>query len=289
LNHYRRDCAAAIDGTMPNGLGQPRSEIIRRYKEGKIQFLVKYGIATEGFDAPNTAFVVMGRPTKSLLVSTQMLGRCTRPLPNIVDGLPTAEERKDAIKVSAKPYATVLDFVGNSKIQVVTATDVLGGNYDVDVRNAADEIIGARGTGNALDALAKARASLLLEAEEARRRPIRNAVQATHLNYHLRDVDAFGPAPSRTSPRIRRGGATDAQIAVLVNLGVEQERAAGYSKKQAGVVIDKLRAQRCTIRQANTLRKFGFNPDKFNAQTASEQIQKIADSGWRFPPQEMAS
>jgi superfamily II DNA or RNA helicase len=289
LNHYRHGCAAAIDGTMANEPGQPRWEIVRRYKEGTLQFLVNYGIATEGFDAPNTAFVIMGRPTKSRLVYTQMLGRCTRPLPGVVDGLPTAEERKDAITASTKPYAIVLDFVGNSKMQVVTATDVLGGNYDVDVRNAADEIIGSRGTGNALDALAKARASLLLEAEEARRRPIRNAVQATQLNYHLSEVDPFGPAPVASRPRISRGGATDAQIAVLVNLGVEQEQAAGFNKRQAGAVIDKLRLVRCTVKQARTLRKFGFNPDEFNVETASAQIDLIKENGWRWLPQEMAS
>ncbi|HMF15039.1 MAG TPA: DEAD/DEAH box helicase, partial [Gemmataceae bacterium] len=237
LNHYRPGCAAAIDGSMPNEPGRPRWEIVRRYKEGSLQFLVNFGIATEGFDAPNTSYVIMGRPTKSRLVYTQMLGRCTRPITGIVDGLLTPEERKDAIKASGKPFATVLDFVGNSKMQVVTATDVLGGSYDVDVRDAADEIIGARGSSNALDALAKARASLLLETEELRRRPIRNAVQAAHVNYHLSNVDPFGPAPVVTAPRISRGGSTDAQIAALVNLGVDQERAVGFSKGQAGAVI----------------------------------------------------
>jgi superfamily II DNA or RNA helicase len=276
LNHYRPGCAAAIDGTMPNGPGQPRWEIVRRYREGSLQFLVNYGIATEGFDAPNTKF-------------TQMLGRCTRPLPGVVDGLPTPEERKDAIEASPKSCATVLDFVGNSKMQVVKATDVLGGNYDVDVRNAADEIIGARGGGSALDVLAKARASLLLEAEEARRRPIRNVVQAAHVNYHLRDVESFGPAPVASAPKISRGGSTDAQIAVLVNLGVDQERAASFGKRQAAVVIDKLRTQRCTVKQGRTLLKFGFNPDEFNVETASAQIDLIAKNGWRPLPQEVAS
>src|SRR5262249_34794393 len=55
LNRYRPGCAAAIDGSMPNEPGRPRWEIVRRYKEGSLQFLVNFGIATEGFDAPNTS------------------------------------------------------------------------------------------------------------------------------------------------------------------------------------------------------------------------------------------
>jgi superfamily II DNA or RNA helicase len=285
LNHYRPGCAAAIDGTMPNLPGQPRWEIVRRYREGSLQFLVNYGIATEGFDAPKTTCVVMGRPTKSRLIYAQMFGRCTRPLPGCVDGLPTPEERKDAIRASSKPWATVLDFVGNSRMQVITATDVLGGNYDVDVRKAADDIIGARGSSSALDALAKAKASMLLEAEEVKRRPIRNAVQATQVQYQLSDVDPFGPVQVSSPPRRSRGGSTDAQIAALVNLGVEQATAAGYGKKQAGAVLESLRSKRCTIKQAATLRKFGFNPDEHNWYTASAKIQEIADAGWKRPSQ----
>jgi superfamily II DNA or RNA helicase len=283
LNHYRPGCASAIDGTMAKGDGQPRTEIVNRYRAGELQFLLNFNIATEGFDAPKTKFVVMGRPTKSLLVYTQMLGRCTRPLPGCVDGLATAEERKDAIAASEKPSATVLDFVGNSKHQVVTATDVLGGNYDVDVRKGADEIIGAKTAGNVQDALEKARASMLLESEEQRRIPMRNAVAGAKLNYHLSDVDPFSGTPHQTIAKTSRGGSTDGQIAALVNLGVERGTAEGYTKKQAGAVIDSLRQKRCTEKQGKTLAKFGFNPAGFNAEQASQQIQAIADNGWKWP------
>jgi superfamily II DNA or RNA helicase len=283
LNHYRPGCAAAIDGTMAKGEGQPRTEIVKRFKAGELQFLLNFNIATEGFDAPKTALVIMGRPTKSLLVYTQMLGRCTRPLPGVVDGLLMPEARKDAIAASTKPYATVLDFVGNSKHQVVSATDVLGGNYDVDVRSAADEIIGVRGKANVQDALRKAKAGLLLEAEEVRRRPMRDAVTGAQIGYRLVDADPFGGADFAGPATTTRGGSTDSQVAALVNLGVSRADALGYSKKQAGAVIDSLREKRCTERQAKTLAKFGYDPREFNAQTASAQIQEIADNGWRRP------
>lgn len=282
LNHYRPGCAAAVDGTMARGENTPRTQIVERYKAGELQFLLNYGIFGEGFDAPATKFIIMGRPTKSVLVYTQQLGRCTRPLPGILEGLATPEERKDAIAASAKPFATVLDFVGNSMLKVVTATDVLGGNFDVDIRAGANKIIGARGNANVLGALEKARASLLLEAEEEKRRPIRNAVQQTDIAYSLHDVHQYSTVSRNGKPKTSRGGATDAQVAALVNFGVAHSTAISYDRRQAGAVLNTVRQSRCTIRQARTLVKFGFDPTEFNAITASEQITEIANNGWKW-------
>lgn len=284
LNHYRPGCAAAIDGTMAKGEGQPRTETVKRFKDGDIQFLLNFNIATEGFDAPGAKFVIMGRPTKSLLVKTQQLGRVTRPLPGVVDGLKTPEERQDAIAASAKPFATALDFVGNLRGDVATVTDILGGNYDVDVRKAADEIIGAqKGNANVLDALNKARASMLLEAEELKRRPMRNVIQKADVKYHVGDLNKFDGRNGHSKPSVKRGGSTDGQIAGLVNLGIDKDTAMQFGRKQAGAVLNKLRSQRCTIPQANTLKKYGINPAGMNYDQAHEQIQKIADNGWKRP------
>lgn len=285
LNHYRPDCAKAIDGTMGTGPDTPRAHAVSAYRRGELQFLLNYGVATEGFDAPMTAMVVMGRPTKSKLVYTQMLGRCTRALPGIVDAYPTPDERKDAIKASTKPFAIVLDFVGATKLGVCTASDILGGNYDVDVRDAADNIIGAKGQGNVRDALNKARASLLLESEEQKRRPIRDAVAKMKITYHVGNAGSIGTNGTQNGRKVKtsRGGATDGQVAALVNLGVDKATAQGYSRKQAGAVTKDLMAKRCTERQAKTLRKFGFDPKQFNTAKAHKQIQAIADNGWKWP------
>ncbi len=283
LNHYRPGCAAAVDGTMGKGEGGERTEAVRRFKGGDLQFLLNFNIATEGFDAPRTAMVVMGRPTKSQLVYTQALGRCTRPLAGIVDGLETPEERKDSIALSDKPFATVLDFVGASRLGVVTASDVLGGNYDVDVRDLADDIVGASRNQNVREALEKARTSMLLAADEERRRPMRNAIGEVTLAYKITDAGGFNGTGPGEKQGTSRGGATDAQVAALVNLGVNRDTALGYSKRQAGVVMDALRESRCTVKQAATLRKFGYDPDEYNVEGASAIIDAIAANGWRRP------
>jgi hypothetical protein len=55
------------------------------------------------------------KPTKSLLLYTQQLGRVMPPLPGTVDLIAAnAVIRKDAIAKSRKPFAIALDFVGNA-------------------------------------------------------------------------------------------------------------------------------------------------------------------------------
>lgn len=57
-----------------------RARRIRRYKsnaDGKIVML-NYGVLTTGFDAPRTSCAIIARPTRSLVLYSQMVGRATR-------------------------------------------------------------------------------------------------------------------------------------------------------------------------------------------------------------------
>lgn len=274
LNRYRDGCAAAIDGQTD---AADRARKVALFRAGQLQFLLNYGVFTEGFDAPTTSVIVMGRPTKSLLVYTQMLGRGTRPLPGVVDGILTADGRRDAIAASAKPCVTVLDFVGNSKHKIVSATDVLGGSYDVDVKDVAAGRL-KREAGNVREAIRKARAAMILASEERRRL----GLTVDHVDYTLQDVDPFSGAGAQTVAVAKvRGGATDGQIGLLVNLGVDHDKAASFTRGQAGAVITKLKSERCTVKQANILQRFGYDPADFNTESASEMIDAIKDNGWR--------
>jgi superfamily II DNA or RNA helicase len=40
--------------------------------------LCNYGVLTAGFDAPQTSAAIIARPTKSLVLYSQMVGRATR-------------------------------------------------------------------------------------------------------------------------------------------------------------------------------------------------------------------
>lgn len=280
LNRYRPGCAAAVDGETDK---DKRGDLVRQYKAGDLQFLLNFGVFTEGFDAPSTSMVVMGRPTKSILTYSQQLGRGTRTIPGLVDNIPTAEGRRDAIAASAKPWLTVLDFVGNSRHKIMSAVDVLGGNYDVDDGAIANEAAKGRlknGAGNVRDAIRKARAAMILLAEEKKRQ----GVKFSHVAYQLQDVDPFGGAAVPQTPATGgRGGATDGQVAFLVNLGVDRDTALAYGRKQAGAVITAMKAKRCTDRQAGILRKYGIDPAGHNVESASAAIDEIKANGWRAP------
>ena len=57
-----------------------RERIIRRFRSGvnRSMVIVNYGVLTTGFDAPATSAAVIARPTRSLVLYSQMVGRATR-------------------------------------------------------------------------------------------------------------------------------------------------------------------------------------------------------------------
>lgn len=57
---------------------EERDNILEEYKQNKIQIIVCIETLTEGVDLPNTAVVQLARPTKSIILYLQMLGRGLR-------------------------------------------------------------------------------------------------------------------------------------------------------------------------------------------------------------------
>ena len=55
-----------------------RAAAIERFRSGDLEVLCNYGVLTAGFDAPNIDCVFVGRPVRSTLLYTQMIGRGMR-------------------------------------------------------------------------------------------------------------------------------------------------------------------------------------------------------------------
>ena len=67
--------AAHVDG----GTAKHRREyVIESFRNGDLQVLCNYGVLTTGFDAPNTDEVFISRPTNSVVLYSQMIGRGLR-------------------------------------------------------------------------------------------------------------------------------------------------------------------------------------------------------------------
>ena len=93
---------------------EERKRILSDFRCGLVKVISNVGIITEGFDFPDLEFVQLARPTKSLSMFLQQVGRVTRPEASILSNLfdATNEERRMAIKNSTKPHGIVLDNAG---------------------------------------------------------------------------------------------------------------------------------------------------------------------------------
>jgi len=75
---------ALIDSDTP---AEERKEIVQRFKSGSISILCNVNIFSEGFDCPDVEFIQLARPTLSLSMYLQQVGR----------GFRTHEEKKKVI------------------------------------------------------------------------------------------------------------------------------------------------------------------------------------------------
>jgi superfamily II DNA or RNA helicase len=70
--------AAHVDGTTP---ASERRSLIAALATGAIQVLTNCGLISEGLDVPVVTAAILLRPTKSLALHLQQVGRCLRPAP----------------------------------------------------------------------------------------------------------------------------------------------------------------------------------------------------------------
>ena len=70
--------AVLLSDTLP----QDRDAAVKSFRDGTLRVLVNVAVATEGFDLPDASCVVITRPTMSLALYLQMVGRGLRPKAN---------------------------------------------------------------------------------------------------------------------------------------------------------------------------------------------------------------
>ena len=70
--------AASIDGTMD---GTTREQLLADLGAGRLKVLTSCALIGEGVDVPSVAGCILLRPTQSVSLHLQMIGRCLRPQP----------------------------------------------------------------------------------------------------------------------------------------------------------------------------------------------------------------
>lgn len=286
INRSKPGMAVALNGETPTDI---RRAEIERYKRGEFQFLCNMGLFLEGFDAPATAVIAMARPTKSRSLYAQVIGRGTRPLPGIVDGLETDEQRRAAIINSAKPSMLVIDFVGNSgKHKLVSSADILGGNYE-------DEIVEkAKYEAKKKAAAGEASPDMLEEIERAKQaieeaaRMRRKAIVA-NVKYTARDVSPFNVldiTPQREPGWHKGRRPSEKMKAALQKFGLTSSEVERQSFTQAQQMMQAMIRRRkeglCSYKQAKLLAKYGYESNVSFAE-AGRLIDAIAKNGWKRP------
>lgn len=286
FNRYKSGMANWICGKTPK---VKRREIMQQFSNGDLQLLCNVGCVTEGVDVPAAEIVVMGRPTKSRSLYAQMAGRILRPLPNIVDHLGTPDERKNAIAESVKPSALIIDFVGNSgRHKLITSADILGGNVSEEAIELAARK--ARESGMPLrmnEELDEAEAELRRQDEIRRRQEEeRKSRLVARVKYNTQSIDPFN-AFDLELPGRERGWDIGKQLslkqrAVLLKVGINPDSMPyAHAKQILNEQFRRWKNKLCTLKQANVLKKFGYDTKNLLMTDASKLLDELAKNRWR--------
>lgn len=286
FNRHRAGMAGWVCGKTNK---EARRTLLEEFKAGKIQVVVNCGVLTEGYDNPSVEIIVMARPTKSRSLYSQMVGRGTRPLPGVIDGIETADGRKEAIANSAKPAVLVCDFVGNSgRHKLMTSADILGGKSSEEAIalavEKAKESGGRKQMSKLLDeAEIEIQNARLQAAEKARlENEARKARLVAKANYSMSKVDPFDRYQVRfqaANDWDKQNGRnfSEKQRGILRNCGVDPD-AVSFScgKQMIGAYFTQP-----TPRQIVCLSKNGRYHEGMTREDANKAMDTLAkEKGW---------
>jgi type I site-specific restriction endonuclease len=288
FNRHKPNMAGWICGRTPK---DERRTTMQDFRDECLQILCNVGCITEGVDVPSAEVVVMARPTKSRSLYAQMAGRVLRPSAGLVDAYSTADQRKQAISQSQKPSALIIDFVGNSgRHHLITTADILGGNVsDEAVELAIRKAREAGGPVRMNEELDEAEAEIArqrLEAEERRQRlAARKAMLIAKVKYQTKYINPFNAF--EISPQRERGWDTGKHLSekqrhLLLKQGINPDE---MPYAQARQVIQEFfrrwKNKLCTLKQANVLKKFGYETHNMTMQQAGQILDTLARNNWR--------
>jgi superfamily II DNA or RNA helicase len=284
FDRHRPGCARFISGETPS---DERRQLLRDYASGKFQILVNCMVATEGFDCPDIGMVVIARPTKSRSLYAQMVGRGTRPLPGLVDGLETAEQRNRAIAASPKPDCLILDFCGNAgRHSLASLADILGGKMLPDVVDRVKKKAEEETDDSApIDVIAMLeRESQIVEEEERERKEKeKRKIVVGRAKVDVQEIDPFRVygMPKRHSASSRALPLTEGQKDLLRKQGVPFERLDAWQQRALfKETVGRFKSNKCSFRQAKLLQRYGYASD-CSFDEAKAIIDRLAKNSWK--------
>lgn len=266
------ESAVSVDSTLRY---DERRAAFRLFESGARRVLVNVGLTTEGYDHPPTACIVLGRPTKSRALVTQMIGRGTRggrlaPIPGKGDLL-------------------VIDFVGSTeRHDIMGAVDALGGEMpDAEARLIKAAVLASDQEISIDDArrLAEERARKLAEQAAAHKRS-RVKADVRYSAWDNNPFVALGVRRDYLHERYGYAAATDKQVEMLRKaLGKHADSLPqGLGKTEAsrmiGTIVGRREKRLCTLPQMYALQKRGIDAARLSFVVASSVLNALSKNNW---------
>lgn len=222
-----------------------RKEIYHGHQSGKFQFLSVCGLCKEGYNDPDIACVAVFRPVSKAASSLaeQMKGRGSRPLRNLINGMASAPERREAIERSDKPDCLIVDLVGITGLADCASTALIySEGLPDEVKQKAEDILLSGEIEDVEDAIEEATARVEADKERIRQERLemeRRAKEEAQRRAKAQAEVSYSTHEVGTGSAVDPSRVTDKQLAFTRFLGMEFD---GWepSKKQAMRIIGQL-------------------------------------------------
>lgn len=248
-------CAEHIDGTSDD-----RAEKLRRFAEWDFDILVNSALLLRGVDIPGISCVCMLRPTKSLTLYQQAIGRGTRLAPDkenllLLDFLYQAEK-----KLVCRP-AHLIAKNDEQAAAITELTEAAPGGGEADLRE------------------------LNSEAQEKREAALRKKLE-DNAKKKLRLVDALDFCVMASQPELvdyepvmpwEAAPLTPGQLNILRRNGIDEAsvKGRGHASKLIDLINQRSQRNLCTPKQARLLARLGVkNPARLTVELAGKLLDQ---------------
>ena len=289
FNRYRPGCAAHINGKTDK---DERKKINSDFANGVIRWIWNCGTHTEGFDDAGVE-VIVPKPTKSVSLLEQMVGRGTRPHDSIASKLgeiSNAGLRRSIINRSAKQNCLILEYYGN-RYDLATTFDLFAGNVTEDAVKQAVAL--ARSNGGRVS-VTKSLDEEEKRAEEKKKKELEEAAKKAKLIFKsnfktssFNPFDVFGITAAKPRGWDVNKQASEKMRGVLRKMGLNPDDFDYAQTKQlVGEQLRRWSENLCSMKQAKWLKAHGYSPElKFSE--ASQIMSAWQKNGWRKPAQDL--
>jgi superfamily II DNA or RNA helicase len=270
--------SVGIDASFISGACTDRNEkLVSFHGKGNGSAIVGAMLLAEGWDHPPVSAIVPLRATKIQSLLQQIVGRGTRPLAGVIDGLNTAEERLAAIAASEKKDLVVFDFLWLSdSVDLISPVDLVAGSPEIKkamLKSGIKDVVAAEAEAqkDLLKSLAKA------AAKHQHRQP--RTIDPIAWAVSLGDAVLDGYSPQTTA---EGQAATKEELDFILNAGLDSSRikTSGAAQKIINRIVDRDKMGLATVKQLNFLAKLGI-PEERAVLMKKGQAGAIIGRGFR--------